>query len=146
MPKAKNTVGRPLAVTPQVIAKLETAFSMGCTELEACLLAGICHSTLKNYQIKNPEFMARKKLLKENPVLKSRKVVIDALDNGDLDTAKWYLERKAKAEFSTRTESTGADGSPIVVSNVDHKALAKSMSKEERASLLEKLKGAVKGG
>lgn len=31
------------------------------------------------------------------------------------ETSKWWLERRMKAEFSTRTENTGADGQPLVV-------------------------------
>ena len=31
------------------------------------------------------------------------------------ETSKWWLERRMKAEFSTRTEQTGADGQPLKV-------------------------------
>lgn len=119
MTKKKNPedlvgAGRPTIMTPDMVNKLEQAFSMGCSDLEACLYAGISKQTLYNYQAKNPEFVDRKEQLKEQLVLKARTVIANALNNKDENTAKWYLERKAKKEFSTRQEVTGEDGAPIV--------------------------------
>ena len=65
------------------------------------------------YQEKYPEFVDRKAALKEKMILKARSVVNDALENKDLQTAQWYLERKRKDEFSARSEHTGADGNAI---------------------------------
>lgn len=98
-------IGRPPAVTKDVLNKLEEAFALGCTDLEACFYAGISDRVLYLYQEKNPEFVHRKQSLKEQPVLKARKVVVDAIDDGDKQTSQWYLERKKKEEFSTKTES-----------------------------------------
>ena len=103
--KKKQTTGRPPIVDENVIRKLEFAFSMGCTDLEACLQAGISKSTLYNYQGDNPSFLDRKDLLRESLVLKARKTVHDAIDAGDKETSKWYLERKKKDEFSTKSEA-----------------------------------------
>lgn len=91
------------AMTPEVLLKLEQAFSLGCSDNEACLLAGICPATLYNYQNRNPGYLERKALLKDTLILKSRGVVADALSKKDKDVAKWYLERKRRDEFSTRS-------------------------------------------
>ncbi len=109
----KDKGGRPTILTPETISKLEYAFSIGCTDEEACLHANIGRSTLYNYQNKNPKFVDRKELLKSRPVLMARNNVIDRINNKDADMSKWYLERKKKQEFSTRQESTGADGNAI---------------------------------
>lgn len=106
-------VGRPTVMTPENIAKLEQAFSLGATDLEACFFAGIGKTALYEYQEKNPEFAERKAALKDKLVLKSRQVVASALEEGDKQTAQWYLERKKKDEFSQRQEQTGADGNPL---------------------------------
>jgi len=98
-------VGRPTVMTPEILAKLEHAFSIGATDLEACFFAGIGKTTLYEYQEKNPEFAERKEALKDKLVLKSRHVVAEALDNGDKQTAQWYLERKKKDEFSVKTQT-----------------------------------------
>lgn len=97
--------GRKTIMTPEIIDKLEQAFSMGCSDLEACLHANIGKTTLYNYQNENPEFVERKEQLKEKLVLKARTVIAEALNRKDENTAKWYLERKAKNEFSTKVEN-----------------------------------------
>ena len=94
--------GRPAIVTPQTIQKLEQAFALGCSDTEACFYSNIGKSTLYNYQNDNPDFLERKELLKEKPVLLARKSVIKFMQN-DGNLALKYLERKKKDEFSTKT-------------------------------------------
>ena len=85
--------GRPTVVTDDVLLKLEEAFSLGCTDAEACLAAGIWPSVLYRYQESNPEFQERKATLKTNPFLKARRVVLRAIEEGDANTAKWMVEK-----------------------------------------------------
>lgn len=87
-------MARPTVMTPEIIKKLEEAFLCGCTDVEACLFADIAPSTLYDYQQKNPEFSERKETLKSNPVLKARKVVLNALADNDIMTAHKVIERK----------------------------------------------------
>lgn len=96
-------VGRPTVMTPEIVNKLEEAFLLGCTDLEACLFADISKQTLYNYQEKNPEFVDRKEMLKETPVFKARKSVVDSVST-DPDLALKFLERKKKDEFSLKSE------------------------------------------
>lgn len=112
----KKDTGRPTEMTPETIALLEQAWSMGCSDLEACLHADIGKTTLYNYQNQHPDFVERKQILKEKLVLKARLVIAESLHNKDENTAKWYLERKRKNEFGTRQEITGADGGAISIS------------------------------
>lgn len=95
--------GRPTKMTPETLSKLEQAFLMGCTDLEACLYAYISKSTLYDYQNANPQFLERKESLKQNPVLKARKSVVDSLDDNP-ELAMKFLERKKKDEFSLKSE------------------------------------------
>lgn len=104
--------GRPLSVTPEVLLKLETAFTMGCTDSEASLYADISPSTLYKYCQEHPEFSERKEALKDKPVLLARATVFEALN--EADHAKWYLERKRKSEFSSRAELSGPDGKDLL--------------------------------
>ena len=121
MKKGKKTVGRPTIMTADVIGKLELAFSLGCTDLEACFFAGISKDALYTYQAKNVEFRERKEALKEKLVFKARQVVADALDCDDAATARWYLERKKKDEFSTRQENvvSAIDNRPFEIKIVE---------------------------
>lgn len=105
------TVGRPTVMTPEVVHKLESAFMLGCTDEEACLAADISKQTLYNYQEKNPEFIDRKETLKSNPVYKARKVILNALDEGDVLTANKVIERKEGTK--SKHELTGAGGKDL---------------------------------
>jgi len=101
-------------MTPEVIAKLEEAFKLGASDIEACAYADIAESTLYKYQEKNPKFTERKAQLKELPTFTARKSVVDNLPK-DPKLALDYLSRKKKDEFSSRNEMTGKDGESIGV-------------------------------
>lgn len=120
----KSDMGRPTKFTNETIEKLEYAFSIGCSDLEACLYANISPASLYNWQKDNQEFLDRKNMLKESPVLMARKNVADALNKGDVEMSTWYLEKKKSDEFNTKVknEVTGADGGGLnlVVKIVDN--------------------------
>lgn len=97
-------MGRPPSITPDVLNKLEHAFSIGCSDLEACLYADISPKTLYNFQNKYPDFLQRKELLKKSLSLKARSNIAGSINKGSLVQSEWYLERKEKNEFSTKTE------------------------------------------
>ena len=119
MAKKKKPRGNPPKIVGEVITKLEYAFSIGCSDKEACLFAGCAPATLYNYQIKHPDFVERKDLLKKALCLEARQVVADKIKkNKDIDTAKWYCERKMKDEFSNRAEITGAAGEPLTAPTI----------------------------
>ena len=104
----KADTGRPTVINKTTLGKLESVFAMGGTDKEACLYAGIAEDTLYSYQKENFKFTEKKGLLKEKPLLKARQTVVEGL--GYIKNAQWYLERKAKNEFSLRSELTGPDG------------------------------------
>lgn len=106
-------IGRPIAMTPEVIKKLKEAFSQGFSIANACIWADISAQTYFDYCTANPNFSDYCKALKQKPLIKSILVINKALNEGDVSTAKWYAERKAKDEFSLRQEITGEDGEPI---------------------------------
>jgi hypothetical protein len=133
--KGEVSIGRPTVVNDTVIPKLVDAFSLGCTDEEACLYADIGMSTLYKYQEANPEFVERKKLLKQKPFLKARNTVIKHLD--DPDHAEWYLERKGKNEFGMKTavEYSNADAEGITNAEIIKSAFL-ALPPEERAAIV----------
>lgn len=98
----KNKGGRPTVMTPEVIAKLEDGFMKGLTDLECCLYANISKDALYDYCNKYPEFSERKEQLKKQPAVQAKMNILAALEDGDKDISKWYLERKSKDEFSLK--------------------------------------------
>lgn len=119
--KSENKRGRPTKMTNEVIGKLEMAFSTGATDIEACIVADINPDTLYEYCKKNPEFSERKEVLKKKPVLKAKQIVINYLNSNDIDTAKWYLERKARDEFAAKQEVAvgNLESSPFKIEIID---------------------------
>lgn len=99
-----DKVGRPTVMTKETIQKLEYGFLKGLTDEQCCCYADISTSTLYNYCNDNPEFMERKEQLKNNPTIKAKLNIVEAIEQGDRDISKWYLERKEKNEFSTKQE------------------------------------------
>ena len=104
---AENKVGRPTVMTKEVLSKLEMLFAHGLTDREACLIANISPASLYDYCVANPEFGERKEMLKDKPKIQAKLNISEEINKGDRDTSKWYLERKAKDEFSTKQEISG---------------------------------------
>ncbi len=97
-------LGRPTVMTPEIISKLEEAFSVGATDKEAIFLANIASATFYDYCKANPDFAERKEVLKDMPKYKARKNIVAKIDMGDVPVSQWYAERKMKEEFSNRTD------------------------------------------
>lgn len=95
---------RQSVMTDEILSKLRDAFLNSATDEQACLYAGISEVTLYRYIDKNPEFWKEKERLKKMPEFSAKKVLVNAIHNWDEKTSQWWLERKAKAEFSTKTE------------------------------------------
>ena len=108
----KNPEGRKTVFTPEVLHKLEEAFAIGASDIEAIFYANVSRAAFYHYQAEHPEFLTRKEELKERPVLKARQVIVKNLDQPE--HAKWYLERKKKDEFAQRSEFTGKGGERLI--------------------------------
>lgn len=96
----RNKGGRPQAITPDVLQKLEDAFTNSLTDEEACTYAKISSRTLYNYQGRHPDFVQRKEALRLTPNIAARKTIVGQL--GDIATAKWWAEHKMD-EFRPQT-------------------------------------------
>ena len=110
--KLVKVQGRPTKMTTEVVLKLEQAFLIGANDSLACSYAGISRNTFYEYLKKNPNYQDRIDDLRNMPKLKALQTVENKIH--DIDTAKWYLERKMKEEFASRTEQTGANGKDLI--------------------------------
>lgn len=100
---AEEEVGRPTVFTPEVLQKLEMAFSLRCTDKEACYFANIGESTLYLYQKNNPEFLERKHQLRNQAVMKARVTVVNALGTHP-NIAFRFLEKCGSGDFARITD------------------------------------------
>jgi hypothetical protein len=100
--KRYRNQGRKTVFTPENLQKMETVIQMGGSFLLAYTSVGISESIFYEYLQKNPEYRRKLEEYKQRPILKAMKTVYNNLDI--IDTAKWYLERKLKNEFSLKQE------------------------------------------
>jgi len=116
-PKSQHKkVGRPTVMTKEVLAKLDDLFCRGYSDFDAYKTVGISKDAFYDYCDANPEYSEKKEWLKKRDVLISKNIMYDRLVIYQCPaTARFVLERKAKDEYSTRTESTGKDGEAIQV-------------------------------
>lgn len=111
---AKNLGGRPTKQTPELVSKLEDIFKNGANIDEACSYAGISRETYYQWLKQSDDFLTKMASAQYYPILVAKNVVIsDIVRNKSIDSAKWYLERKARNEFSQRRELTGKDGESL---------------------------------
>jgi len=117
--------GRPSKITEITLHKLEEVFALGGSDKEACFYADISPSTLYNYQTENPDFLERKELLKENPILLARRTVVSEISRNPHIAFK-YLERRRRDEFSLRDGSRTDDGRlPIPIMSLPRELIVK---------------------
>lgn len=86
-------MARPLKITELTVKKLEEAFILGATVKEACFYANISKQTYYNWTAKNSELLDRFVRLREAPILRARKCLVDSFkENPRL--AMRYLEKR----------------------------------------------------
>lgn len=94
------------------IAIIKRCWMNGASDIEASQVAGIHYNTLcgwlhgrdGNGTGKIEGLLEEKELLKSKPSYKARTNIVGAIDEGDIETSKWYLERKNPDEFSTKSK------------------------------------------
>lgn len=93
--------GRPTVMTDDVLNKLRSAFSYGCTDEEACVVAGISHQTLYSFIQNNPDFLEERNNLKLQPIIAARQMIVKNISK-DLNHARWYATKKLGKEFGDK--------------------------------------------
>jgi len=104
--KEPKNVGRPSKLSPEVVKKLEEAFSIDATVSEACYYCDISRETFYNWMKADKELFDRLERMRQKPVLKARQVVVNGIKN-DKDFALRYLTKKKKSEFGDKLELGG---------------------------------------
>lgn len=101
---AKHPGGRPTKITDKCVEKLEEAFKDGANITQACHIAQIDRKTY--YARLNIDETFRNKMAdaQEYPDVIAKMVIVKAIRSDDVDTAKWWAERRMRKEFSTRQE------------------------------------------
>lgn len=88
------------------VQKLIDAFKIDANDDEACAYAGILPKTFAYFKELHPDFLGVKSACKQTLGLKAKAALARKVEK----EPEWYLERKRKDEYSTRSEVTGANG------------------------------------
>lgn len=94
--------------TDDVLAAMEEAWRLGCTDREACLVAGLTEEQLHKYQDIHDGYTQYKALLKESPIIEARRTVLEAIKTDPYIAFK-FLERKRREEFGQKVELGASD-------------------------------------
>lgn len=88
------------------VERLIDAYKIDANDDEACFYAGILRTNLQYFQEQHPEFLYIKHACRQNLGMKAKIALANKIEK----EPEWYLERKRKDEYSTRSEVTGANG------------------------------------
>lgn len=107
------------------------AWENGLSDREACFRASKHNETITLEEIKgwlkaNPKLAELKTMLESDLRSVAKDTVATSLREGDVKTAKWYLERKAADEFSTK-QAVAFEGAVIELSIEDKEKALKDM-------------------
>jgi len=90
----KNKGGRPTVMTKDVFGKLEEAFAVDASVVEAAIYAGVHHDTVYDYINKNPEYSERIEKLRGLTGLRAKINLNTSIKEGNTHDSKWHLERR----------------------------------------------------
>lgn len=95
MPKKIETKPEPPktnTLDEDCLRRMEDAFSLGCSDTEACCFAGITLQAFQEHLKEHPAFKDRREILKQRPQLLARQTIFKALKE-DPQIALEYLDR-----------------------------------------------------
>jgi hypothetical protein len=88
--------GHPDSITPVKEEKLESILKVGGTIAEACSYAGIPERTYYSRAERDEQFMQKMESAKYYADVVAKKVVVrKIIKDKDLETAKWWLDRRS---------------------------------------------------
>jgi len=89
----------------QIVSILKKSFQQDLNVEEACLEAGIRKSTFYCWCNASDEFSNSIAQAKQRLRVTAKKTVAASIEKKDIEITKWWLERRAKDEFATKTET-----------------------------------------
>ena len=96
MAQNKKGKGRPPALNEGDRLKIVRAATAGMKIPEISAYLSVSKTALTNFLAKNPKFKDEVETLKNRPKSLAKLIILDSLENGSVDVAKWVLERDVK--------------------------------------------------
>ena len=147
MGRTKATEIPYIGLKPENISKsawreIVVAWENGLSDREASFRASrdsdiyITEAEIKEMVATHPEVSSLRDFLMSNIVSKAKLNIAESINEGSVSTAKWYLERKAADEFSTKS-AMAFEGAVVTVTMEE--------KQKELDKLLEKFGGGEDG-
>ena len=89
----------------EIVRALEPYLKLGYSVKKACVLAQFPDRTVYDWIADDENLRAKIEAMQGMVNAKAREVVAKAVNAGSKEDAKWWLERREKKDFSTRTET-----------------------------------------
>ena len=100
---------KPIEVSDSAWIAVIESWENGLSDREASFRASregnvrVKESDIKMWMKEDPDIADLKEHLQAQLISSAKLLISDAIKDGDIRTAKWYLERKASNEFSTKS-------------------------------------------
>ncbi|KAK9680602.1 hypothetical protein QE152_g38897 [Popillia japonica] len=91
-------------MTEELVRKLEYGFMHDFNITECCEYAGISRDTYHSWVKENEDFSDRMERARSDLKRRAKVVLAESINDGNIDDAKWLLERRAKKEYSTKQD------------------------------------------
>jgi hypothetical protein len=97
--KENKKVGRPTDLLPETVTKLEEVLKIGMPIVKAIEYAGISRNTYYRWLNENKEFNDKMTSAQNYARIIAGNLVVKDIEGGDVNSAKWWLEKKHSDEF-----------------------------------------------
>lgn len=124
MPKKKivNLGGRPSIYSDEIVEKLASIFRIGGTIEQAVSYAQIDKVTYYNWLEKHPSFSTKMEQARTYADIVAKNIVVDSMiKDKDLNTAKWWLEKREFKQTTQNNTQVNIGSSPVLVEFLEEK-------------------------
>lgn len=112
-------------LTQEVLTKLEVAYKFGAEDKEACAFANITYAKLKALLREYPSLGEFLENWKRQPVMMAKRVVYESIKKGNVEDAKWLLERLERDKYGKSVK-------------MEHRAIVERAKEEPAIEIIEK--------
>ena len=127
---SNRSVGRPKAITTEVVQQLMEFFGQGMDVKSACVLSGISTSTYYNELARNQRFMDKMTVFQNQPTLYANLVVTKAIKQGDIKTARWWIERQDRLAMHAQYSALHRTKKKLTLKQTDADKSSQTVSME----------------
>lgn len=111
----ETKTGRPSKYSEDVVQQFEKVFRLDVPDKTAYEYIGVSHQTFHTWLKEKPEFLERITQAKKYARIAAGSVVNEAIEKKDVNTSKWWLEKKHPDEFHPSGQTVNVSGEKVLV-------------------------------